>query len=432
MKATIEDVNKVQKRIKLELTESEVNGAFQRTYASIQRESHLKGFRPGKAPLTLIKKFYGESAAADVADKLIKEHVYEAMKEHNIHAVSQPVLELADLPKEGKEFCISALVDVMPPLTIEGYKGLELSYTAIDIDDATVEKEIKMQQRRHGKQKELEAGTAAAKGMLVTFDQTAVGEDGQPIVHATMENVSLELGEENGYMAVPDIEQALLGMKADESKTIKPTFPKDYRDAALAGKQATITLHVKNLQELILPVLDDDFAKDAGADSLVALKNNIRSYYEKQAQQLKRQQLEGEALRLLTEKHPFEVPPSLVDRTIDSMIDELNIPDAKKRNVLKKDEAARERLKPEAKGRVKNTLILSQIIEAEKFTVSDEDMVEYWSEIFPTLPEGETSRASFVKKLKKTYGETTRENLLFRKALDFLIENGTVTAKKAP
>ena len=432
MKSTIEEVNKVQKRIKIELTESEVTEAFQKTFAGIQRKSHIKGFRPGKAPLNIIKKFYGESAASEVADKLIKENVFGALKEHNVNAISSPVLELEALPKDGECFQISALIDIMPAVTIDGYKGLELSYTAIDVNDETVTKEIKVMQRRHGKQKELEAGTAAAKGMVVTFDQTASREDGTPIDHATTKDVTLEIGEESGFLLLPEIEKALIGMKVGGQKTVTPTFPKDYRDAELAGKKATVTLHITKLQELILPALDDDFAKDVGAESLEALKNNIRSYYEKQAEQMKRQQLEGDSLRQLIERNPFEVPPSLVDRTIDAMVDELNIPDVKKRNTLKQDEAYRERLKTTAKERVKNTLILSTVIETEKFEVTDEDMSKYWEELFPTLPEGETSREAFAKKLKKMYETTTKENLLFRKALDFLINNGNVTAQKAP
>ena len=430
MKATIEEVNKVQKRIKLELTETEVASAFQKSYASIQRESHIKGFRPGKAPLSIIKKFYGESAAADVADRLIKEHVFVALKEHNISAVSSPVLELETLPKDGAMYNISALVDVMPAVTIEGYKGLELSFSPIEVNDETVEKEIKMMQRRHGKQKELSAETVAAHGMMVSFDQQVVGEDGSPLPQASTENMSIELGEESGYLMLPEIEKALIGMKAGASKTIAATFPADYRDKDLAGKKASITLHAKKLQELILPALDDDFAKDAGVESLATLKNNIRKSYEKQADQMKRQQLEGDALRQLIEKNPFEVPPSLVDRTIDAMIDELNIPAAKKRTELKKDEAYRDRLKPTAKERVKNTLILSKVIEAEKFEVTDDEMTAYWDELFPTLPEGETSRVTFLKNLKKSYSETTRENLLFRKALDFVINNSQIKPLK--
>jgi trigger factor len=362
MKATIEEVNQVQKRVKIELSIEEVQQTFNKTYEGIKKKAHIKGFRPGKAPTSMIKKLYGESVAHDVTDKLVKQYLFDAIRDNAITPISAPVLELEELPKEDSAFTISAVVDIMPQVEVDGYTGLELKYHEQTVTDTTLESEMKLMQRRNAKKKELDGTIPAASGHVLNFSQKVSLEDGTPVTNLTNEDLTVELGENSQYLLLPEIEKALTGMKVGEEKSITATLPEDYRDSDLKGKKVNITLNLNKLHELVLPELNDDFAKDFGAESFEALKTNMRDYFTKQAEQSKRQQLESDALQQLSAKISFEIPPSLVDRAIDGMIEELNIPDEKRKKELLKDEKYRERVKPSAKERVKNTLILSRII----------------------------------------------------------------------
>src|SRR6478735_2415192 len=120
MKAHVEEVNTVQRRVRVDLLASDVKNAFDSVYKNLQKKARIKGFRPGKAPLNVIKKFYGNSIAYDVADQLVRTHLFKAIDQESIRPIAAPVLESMDLPSEDKDYTFSALVDVLPPLNITG------------------------------------------------------------------------------------------------------------------------------------------------------------------------------------------------------------------------------------------------------------------------------------------------------------------------
>ena len=133
MKSTIEDINSVQKRLKIECETEEVNQAFLDSYKNVKKKAKIQGFRPGKAPIEMIKKLYGASVAGEVADQLIRKHLFEAISSNELNPVSTPVLETNDLPSEGEAFNFSVIIDQMPEFEVKGYKGLKLEYQSVEI-----------------------------------------------------------------------------------------------------------------------------------------------------------------------------------------------------------------------------------------------------------------------------------------------------------
>ena len=193
MKALVEEVNSVQKRIKVELSQEDVKNAFDSVYKRLKQKARIKGFRPGKAPLGVIKKFYGNSVAVDVADQLVKSHLFSAIEDQSITPISTPVLETMDLPAEDKPYTFSALVDILPDLKIEGYKGMELAHDAVEVTDSALEQELEVLQRRQAKTKDVEDKDAvAAAGHLATLSQSAT-MDGQTFAPFTFDKVPVEL-----------------------------------------------------------------------------------------------------------------------------------------------------------------------------------------------------------------------------------------------
>jgi trigger factor len=423
MKALVEEVNTVQRRIKVELSAVDVKSAFDSVYRKLQQKARINGFRPGKAPMNVIRKMYGSSIAYDVADQLVRNHLFSAIEQQSLRPIAAPVLETMDLPKEDKDYSFSALVDILPALKVEGYKDLSLEAPKVEVSDADVERELEMIQRRHAKTKDTEEGTAAGANHIVTISQKAQ-VDGEDFPEFTFESVPVELGKK--YL-LPELEEALTGMKSGESKELTIKVPEHVNDKSKVGKDAQCTVTLEKIVEILLPEINDELAKDMGVDSLDALKTNIRDRLQRQAESARRSQLETAIFDQLSASNNFDVPPSMVDQVIDSMFDEMEFQNDVQRKAAKSNEEERKRLRETAKQRAKNTLILSEIIKSENITVNDDDFDSYVKELVGGSAGGKEMDAKLIESIKASMGPHARESLLFKKALDFVIDSAKVT-----
>lgn len=424
MKASVEEVNPVQRRIKVELDEADVNRAFAAVYKKIQKKAQIRGFRPGKAPMSVLKKFYGSSAAVDVVDDLVRKHLFEAIEEKSINPIATPVLETAELPKEDAVYEFSALVDILPPVTVDGYKGLKLDYSPMALDSAAVDRELEVIQRNQSKRQELSADAAAEKGNIASISQTATlnGESFEPF---KLDEMPIELG--RGFI-VPEFDEALYGLKVGDSKDIEVTIPDTFQDKDLIGKSLTCHVTVKKLESVVLPELNDELAKDVGAESLEKLKENIQQSLERQSEQHKRQQLEASLFEQLGEKNQFEIPPSMVDQVIDGMFDEMNFQTDAERASAKKDPEQRKSMRDTAKTRAKNSLMLSELIKAESIEVTDADIDAYIAKMLAGNTNGDLD-PKILESLKASFAGQAKETVLFQKAIDFIIDHAEVSEK---
>ena len=339
-------------------------------------------------------------------------------REKDIRPVASPVLESSDIPAFDKVYNFSAVVDVMPKVELKGYTDLAINAEMYDIKPETVEREIEFLRRRHAKTRALDEGTPAAKNHLVTISHTAV-MDGKPVANMDVQDVSVALG--HGEL-LAELEKVLLGMTAGEKKTAPVSLPADYGDKDLAGKTLTFDVEMKSVQELVLPAVDDEFAKDVSFDSAEAMKKNIHEHLSSRAQSMRRQKLESTILDKLIEKNEFEVPPSMVDTVIDSMIQELDWQKKDQAQQAMHNEEVRKNFRSTARRKAQNTLILWQVAQQEKIEVTDEDIK---SHIAKMMPAG-TEQAQ-IDSMATKMAARLRENLIFEKAMDFLIKSAKIT-----
>lgn len=426
MKALVEEVNTVQRRIKVEVTANDVKSAFDSAYRNLQKKARINGFRPGKAPMNVIRKFYGGSVAYDVADQLVRSHLFPAIEKEALNPIAAPVLETMDLPKENSDYSFSALVDILPPLKVEGYKGLDLNVSTVDPGAGDLERELEFIQRRHAKTKEAAADASAQGGHVVTISQNAEIE-GELFPEFSFEKVPVELGKK--YL-LPELEDGLIGMKVGEQKTIEILVPEHVQDKSKVGKKAQATVKLDAIQEVSMPEINDELAKDMGLEDLPALKANIQDRLARQAESFRRNQLETAIFEQMSEKNQFDVPPSMVDQVIDSMFDEMEFSSDKERKAAKGNAEERRRLRDTAKQRAKNTLILSEIIKGEKIQVNDADFDSYVNELIAGSGMGQAPDPKLLESIKASLGPHARESLLFKKALDFIIDHAKITEKK--
>jgi trigger factor len=419
---SVEEINSVQRRIKVALPAELVAKAFEDAYRNVQKKAKLQGFRPGKAPMTVIKKLYGDSVRGEVGERLINKHLFDVLKEKKINPIAAPVVENMDLPSTDKEFNFSAIVDVMPEIQVKDWKGLKLDADKYEVKPESMTREIDFLRRRHAKTKNLESGVAAGSGHLA-FIGHKVYQNGNLIENMDVEEFPVALGFKEIFA---DLENAIIGMKVGETKKSTINLPADYNDQNLAGKPVEFEITLKKLQDLAMPELNDEFAKDVGFDDVATLQAEITTQLEKRGKQLRRQKLEASIMEALRNCNTFEVPPSMVDQVIDSMIMELNVGDEKEKKKLLKNEDVRKNFRDTAKTKAQNTLILWRVAQEEKLEVTDDRVLNHIKENVPGTDKWEEKKlADFVQQVKPRL----QENLVFEMALDHIIAAANVTEK---
>jgi trigger factor len=418
--SSVEEINSVQRRIKVSLAPSVVSKAFEEAYRKVQKNAKLQGFRPGKAPLTVIKKFYGDSVRGDVGEQLINKHLFQILKDKNINPIASPVVENMDTPVSDKEFSFTAIVDIMPEIEVKNWKGLTLAANTYEIKPETLTREVDLLRRRQAKTKELTAPAKASAGHLASIGHK-VYKDGVLLENMDVEEFPVALGFKEIFV---ELENSILGMSIGETKKTTITLPQNYNDPNLAGKAVEFEITLKNLQDLTLPEYNDEFCKDVGYDTVAALNTEITAQLTKRGTQLRRQELEGSVMDQLRAANNFEVPPSMVDQVIDGMINELNIGDPKEKKALLKNDEVRKSFRDTAKIKAQNTLILWRIALAEKLEVTDDRIRQHiLDNAAGSNKWDEKKMLDFIKQVKPR----VQENLSFEMALDHIVANGKVT-----
>jgi len=419
MKSSVETINSVQRRVKVELPVDIVNKAFEDVYKRLQKKARVQGFRPGKAPLHLIKKLYGASVAGEVGESLVNGHLFPILQEQNVRPVASPVLETAAMPVPNTQFEFSAVVDVMPDINLGTYKGLAITAEKYEVQDSAITRELEFLQRRQAKTRALDAGVAAASGHLVTIGQN-VTQGGQPVAHMNVKSFDVAIGRGELF---PDLEAALIGMRAGESKQVPVQVPTTYGDPDLAGKTLDFDISVQNVQELVVPAVDDELAKDLNFESADKLREDVRKHLEMRADGLRRQKIESTLLDKILDAAPFEVPPSMVDQVIDSMIQEMNWGSEDQKKAAMHNQELRQSCLASARRKAQNTLILWRVSQAEKLEVTDADVRQHLIQRMG----GAQGDPAQLDKLVQSLGPRVKENLVFDKAMEFLVTNATIT-----
>lgn len=420
MKSTIEEVNAVQRRVKVDIAEDAVSEAFNLMYQDIRKKAEIKGFRKGKAPMAMIRKMYGDAVAGDVFQKLIQDNLFGAIEENQLRPVAQPVIETTDMPKNGEGYSFSAIIDVMPPLNIDGYKDLSCSIEVLELNDDLVNEELGYIARQKAKTKPVEDGAVVGDGHMITMSHTAT-LDGENLAQMEVKDAQVEIG---AKQLLEDLETAFRGMKVGESKDVDVTLPENYGDKDLANKTLKFNISVSDVKEVVLPEMDDELAKDLGMETLDELKNNIQQRLEHQLSQSKRQQIEGQLMDQILNKNEFEVPPSIVDQVIDSMIGEMGFQNDKEKKNAMANKDLRDRCRDQAKRRAQNTLALLEIAEKEKIQVTDDDIDDHIKKMVPSG--SDEIKPDVLANMRQSLAPQLKENLIFEKTMNFIIDSAKV------
>ncbi|MFQ5903055.1 MAG: trigger factor [Candidatus Binatia bacterium] len=430
MKVDIDTLSPVQRKIRVELPANAVNKEFSRVYEGLSQRAKIKGFRPGKAPRSVLERLYGDQVKGQVLSQLVEHSLGEVFRERGLPVVSRPEVEANDL-EEGRAFTFSAVVEVKPEIEVKNYLGLEVEKVKLSVEEAQLEFALRRLQDSHAHLEPVEDRDVVERGDLVVLD--FVGSiDGKPFPGGKAENYHLEVGGEN---ALPQFEEAIVGLKKNGEHTISVAYPEDHFNRELAGKMVVFSVTVREIKKKILPTLDDEFAKDHGeCASLDELRQKVRTRLESELREIQTKDLKEQLLSRFIEAHPFEVPSAMLDHQIRYLMErhqarlatQGSAPSGERPSM----EQMRKDLEPHALRQVQATLLIEKIAALEKIHVSDEEIHGRVEEVARSAGERGMALREFYR--RGDAREDLRSQMVFERTVDFLLQRAKVKEVEPP
>jgi trigger factor len=418
MKAVLEDVSPVKKKLHIQVTPEAIAEEMVKAVASVAKKANIPGFRPGKAPRAVVERHYAAEIESEVMNKLITASYLQALEEHKLSPVDVPSITNISPFEKSSPLNFTAVVEVRPQFELGTYEGIEVKDAPTEVTEEELNETI-------DRLRDMYAQLEVVEGRPLAGDDTAIIDfegfrEGKSIEGAKASDHMLALGTKS---LIPGFEEQLVGMNRGETRTIKVNFPGDYSSKDLAGKDADFTVTLKEIKKKVLPELNDEFAKDIGGDKSVdELKEGIK----KDLGARKRDELASaqreEILSRLIEAHSFDVPPGMVQRELQSMARQHLTRMARRGVDVKTFDMPKfaDDNKALAEKRVKGMLLLDTIAEKEQLSVTDQ-------EVNAAIAAMARSTGQTVEAVRKYYDSTDggldnlRSSLVHEKTLGLLL-----------
>ena len=408
MSLQVEKLEKNMAKLTIEASAEDFEKAIQKVYLKARGKINIPGFRKGKAPRKLIEKMYGTGVFyEDAANDLIPTAYAEALKDCDLEIVSRPEINVTQI-ESGKPFIFTAEVAVKPEVTLGEYKGVEVEKSDVEVTEEDINKEVDKERENNSRTIDVD-DRAVENGDIIKLDFDG-SVDGVPFEGGKAENYTLTIG--SGSF-IPGFEDQLIGTKIGEEKDVTVTFPEDYHEKSLAGKEAVFKCKVNAITVKELPDADDEFASEVSEfETLAEYKEDIKKKLTEKKEKEARAKKEAQAVEKAVENATMEIPDAMIDTQVQSMMEDfarrmqsqgLSLEqyfqftgmDVKKMH---------DQMKPEALKRIQNSLVLEAVAKAENIEISDEKVDEEIAKM------AEAYKME-VEKLKDLIGESEKDQM---------------------
>ena len=434
MKTELIDVSPTRKEIKIEIAPEQVRNAYDRVSERYAKGARVPGFRPGHAPRSVVRSRFKSEIRGEVLRELLPEAVNGAIGEHSLATIGEPDVHLDNdqsLERLGEEpITVKVGVEVFPQITLNEYKGLEATKRVRPVTEQDVDRMIEGLRDASASLEPVEDRGAEA-GDTVTINVLGTFVDLPDEEEINADDVEVVLGGEGVQQEFTD---NLTGTKVDDVRSFEVNYPEDFTSKGLAGKKVAYDATVTAVRRRVLPEMDDEWAKSLSEefDSIANLRTKVREDLEQRSKAESEHRLRSEIMRSLLKANRFEVPESLIEQQtshrFESVVRDMIGRGIDPRNKQLDWQGAREELRGQAEEDVRATMLLEQIAEEEKLTVSDEEVE---AEIEAIANASRQSKEQVRGALTKDGGERSiAHRLRNRKALDLLIENARVTEEE--
>ncbi|WP_101912060.1 trigger factor [Megasphaera vaginalis (ex Bordigoni et al. 2020)] len=430
MNVTVNEVDQHVVTLHIEVPAADAAKGAKSACSNLANRVNIPGFRKGKAPRKVLENFLGKDAVKDEIFEVIASKAYsDALREKDLVPVTDPDIKVIS-DDSTKDVVFEATFTKKPAVELGEYKGLEAAKEPVVVSDEDVARELANLQKQHSKLVVAPEGTAIAKDDFAVIDFKGT-VDGEAFEGGEGKAYPLQIGS-NSF--IPGFEEQLIGCKAGESKDVKVTFPDDYFEQDLAGKDAVFAVTIHDVKRSELPVINDEFAKEAGKfESVDQLKDDLRKRLERQLTFKNLEAFNSEVLKKAIDGATVEIPEAMIETKIDQMIEEFSLKlETQKMNLddylnyTKQDmEGLRNQYKDAAKDNVRMDLVLEAIAKKEKIEVNDMDLQ---AEIFTMAQNfGADPKEVYKIILKEKRVPMLVQSVGRKKAASFILSNAVDT-----
>ncbi len=426
----------LKRKLSVTIPAADLNSRLDAKLDELKGQANIKGFRPGKVPTAHLKKVYGRSAMSEVMTDAINATVADTLDERKERAAAQPKVDLPqdqgvinDVLDGKSDLAFEVEYEVLPPVALMDIKGVKIEKPVVDVTDEEVETEVQRVFNQNRGYTDKGDGAVVENGDRLGL--SFVGKiDGVAFDGGTSDHAHLTVG--SGEF-IPGFEEQLVGQKKDETRTITVTFPADYQNKELAGKEATFDVTILHVDGPNQGELDDDFAKRLGLEDVAGLRKAVREQMEAALVSMGRQHMKRQVLDALDDGHKFDVPAQLVDaefNTIWQRVEhEIQGHGRSFADEGTTEEEAREQYKRIAERRVRLGLVVAEIGNVNEVQVTDEEHQQALIAEVRRFPGQEQQVYDYYRKNPQALA-SLRAPIFENKVVDHIIELGAITDKK--
>jgi trigger factor len=396
----------------------------------------LRGFRPGKVPVTHLRKVYGRSVMAETVEAVIRELNAKIVEERGLRLAREPKVTIPNEETEvdrvisgDADLAYTLSFELLPAITLGDFSTITLERLVADVSDDEVDEGVKRIAEQNRPYAAKPEGAKVENGDRVVIDFTGTLE-GKPFEGGTGGDIAVNIG--SGQF-IPGFEEQLIGMGAGENRAVKVTFPENYLNAELAGKAAEFEVTAKSLEAPTEIAIDDEFAKSLGLESLDKLKAAVKERIQREYAGTSRQKLKRQLLDKLDEMHKFAPPPTLVEDEFNNVWSTIQSDLQQRKRTFEDEGTTEEKARAEyraiAERRVRLGLVLAEIGEKNNLKVSDEELQRAIVERARQVPGREQEVWEYYRKNPQAVA-AIRAPIYEEKVIDFLVELAKVTDKK--
>jgi trigger factor len=396
----------------------------------------MRGFRPGKVPVNHLRKIYGKAVMAETIEAVIRELNAKIVSERGLKLAMEPKVTI---PNEAtavenviggqSDLAYTLALEILPKIELADFQGIKLERQVAEVTEAQLNEALDKIAEQNRPFAAKADGAKVEKGDRVVIDFTG-RIDGAPFEGGTGGDVGVNVG---AGTFIPGFEDQLVGMAAGDTRVVKVTFPENYVNSQFAGKDAEFDVTAKSLEAPSTVTLDDAFAKSLGLESLDKLKEAVKARLQQEHAALSRQRLKRQLLDKLDEMHKFALPPTLAEdefRNVWNAVEgDLKAQGRTFADEGTTEEKAREEYRGIAERRVRLGLVLAEIGEKNKITVTEEELTRAIVERARQIPGREQEIWEYYRKNPAAVA-AIRAPIFEEKVVDFLIELAAITEKQ--
>ena len=433
MQVTETLVEGLKREFKVVVPAQELDQRLNTKLTELKDEVRIKGFRPGKVPVSHLRRLFGKSAMAEIVQNMISEVARDTISGRGERAAMTPDFELPEDEKQADQvlagqadLTYTMRYEILPKVELQDFKGIEVERPVAEVKDEEVDTELQklaeVTRTFTPKEAKAEAGDRVSASYIGRID-------GEPFPGGTDENAQIRLGT---TQLIPGFAEQLDGVASGEERTVNVKFPDDYGAKQLAGKEASFEVKVKEVASADPVTLDDETAKRLGVESLDKLRDLVRQQLRSQLDNASRMKLKRQLLDRLDEMHKMDLPPKMVDQEFDNIWKQITGELEQSGKTFEgegtTEEKAREEYRKIAERRVRLGLVLSEIGERNRIDVTEEEVQRGLQAQLRQFPGQEKALVDYYRRNPEALA-SIRAPIFEEKVVDFLLELVKVTEK---